>query len=438
LIDNELTYLGLGAYEELNTPDPKMSVRFLPSSPDRLYYRVADLIRKGHNAFVLINDTTTVEAQVQRGKTLEDARMYVPIGCYEPAVEGKEIACNMNNTINLAKGVELALYDGVNPLTGEQFGPHTSDPTSFTDFEQVWEAYRKQMDYYLETVRDAISAAEKHWPEINPSPLLSSSFDHCLMRGKDVSRGGPLYNAVGFVGAGLANAADSLLALKKAVFEEKRYTMNEVVKALECDFEGHEQLRQYLFNRVPKWGNNDPEADEMAKRVAAYYCNKVHSMRNGRGGPCQAALFSLTFAFVGGERTSALPDGRKARMSLAPNMSAGYGCDINGVTALMISAEKIDALKVPNGAIIDVTLHPTAVAGEEGLDALVSLIKTHFQQRGTSLQFNVYDVDTLKDAQRHPENYRNLQIRVTGWSVYFNSLSPGEQNLFITRVIHGN
>jgi pyruvate-formate lyase len=437
LIDNDLTYLGLEAYEELNTPDPKLSVRFLPVTPDKLYYRVADLIRKGHNAFVLLNDTTSVAAQLKRGKTLEDARMYVPIGCYEPTTEGKEIACNMNNTVNLAKGVELALSDGVDPLTGVQFGPKTGDLRTATDFEQIWNAYVRQMDYFLETARSSIEAAEKHWSQINPSPLLSTTFKHCLQRGKDISQGGSLYNAVGFVGAGLANAADSLLAIKKSVFDEKRYTMTELLEALACDFEGHEKMRQYLLNRIPKWGNNDSEADTMAKRVADYYCNKIHTMTNGRGGPCQAALFSLTFALHGGERTGALPDGRKACMSLSPNMGASYGCDSHGVTALMGSAEKIDAMNVPNGAVIDVTLHPTAVAGDDGLDAFVTLIKAHFQRGGSSLQFNVYDIETLKDAQQHPEKYRTLQIRLTGWSVYFNTLSRKEQNAFMSRVIHG-
>ncbi len=435
-IANELTYLALEAYEELNTPDPKLSVRFLPGSPDRLYVRVADLIRNGHNSFVLMNDPPAVEALVKRGKTLEDARYYLPIGCYEPAVEGKEIGCTMNLTVNLAKGVELALNRGRDPLTGHQVGPDTGDPLEFGGFEDLWRAYTDQMDHFLTRSAECIRAAERQWPMINPSPLVAATVEDCIATGRDIGQGGAHYNSVGYVGAGLANASDSLLALKKAVFDDRRYSMAEIIDALSRNFEGEERMRQYLINRIPKWGNSDREADAMAKRVADYYCNKVHTMENARGGSCQAALFTLTFSMRGGELTGALPDGRKAHESLAPGMGATYGRDTSGLTALLDSAAKIDATQTPNGAVLDVTIHPTAVAGDEGLEAFVDLIKTFFTKGGYALQFNVFDVDTLKDAQKHPEKYASLQVRVTGWSVYFTTLSAEEQNQFIARTTH--
>jgi pyruvate formate-lyase/glycerol dehydratase family glycyl radical enzyme len=436
-ITNELTYLALEAYEELNTPDPKLSVRFLPATADQLYQRVADLIRKGHNAFVLINDVPAVEALVKRGKTWADARFYVPIGCYEPAVEGKEVGCTMNVTVNLAKALELALHDGKDPLSGEQVGPPTGNARHFTCFAELWTAYTRQLDAFLDHAITSIRAAEGQWPQINPSPLIAGTIDDCLVRGKDIGQGGAHYNSVGFVGAALANAADSLLALKQAVFDDHRFAMDEVLTALQCNFDGHERLRQYLLNRVPKWGNNEAAADWMAQRVADYYCRKVHTLVNGRGGPCQAALFTLTFAWEAGRHTGALPDGRKAHESLAPGQGATYGRDKKGVTALMESVTTLDATLTPNGAVLDVTLHPTAVRGPEGRDAVVALIKTFFAQGGYALQFNVYDTATLRDAQRHPENYAALQIRLTGWSVYFTTLSREEQNQFIDRISHG-
>jgi formate C-acetyltransferase len=436
-ITNELTYTALEAYEELNTPDPKLSIRFLPFTSDKLYQRVADLIRKGHNSMVLMNDEKAVEALMKRGKTLEDARFYVPIGCYEPSVEGKEIGCTMNATVNLAKGIELALHDGRDPLSGEQLGPHTGDARHFTNFEQLWTAYTQQMDYFLEQTITYIQAAEEQWPQINPSPLLAGSIEDCIAHGKDISQGGAHYNSVGFVGAALANACDSLQALKQAVYDEHQYTMDEVITALENNFKGYERMRQYLLNRITKWGNNDHDTDWMAKRVAEYFCDKVHTFINGRGGPCQAALFSLTFAWVAGSLTGALPDGRRAHESLAPGVGATYGRDKKGVTALMGSVTTLDSTLTPNGAVLDVTLHPTAVNGEEGLDALVTLIKSFFEQNGYALQFNVYDAETLRDAQRNPENYAGFQIRLTGWSVYFTSLSVEEQNMFIDRISHG-
>ena len=446
-VTNELTYLALEAYEELNTPDPKLSVRFFPETPDELYRRVADLIRRGYNSFVLMNDIPAVEAQVKRGKTWEDARIYLPIGCYEPAVDGKEAGCTMNVEINLAKVLELTLHDGADPFSrqavhevtaerSEQISIHTGDPREFANFEQMFDAYTKQMDFLLTRTVEYVGAHERQWPQINPSPLIAGTIDDCLARGKDIGQGGAHYNGVGCVGIGLANACDSLLSIKQAVFDEKRFTMEEILRAIRCDFEGYEPMRQYLLNKIPKWGNNDPDADAMAKRIADYYCNKVHTFTNARGGPVQAALFTLTTQWTMGKITGALPDGRKAGTSLAPGVGATPGRDMNGATGLIGSVAKLDFTETPNGSVLDVMLHPTAVKGDDGLDAFVTLIKTFFAQGGYALQFNVYDVETLRDAQRHPERHASLQIRVTGWSVYFTTLSKFEQDQFIARNIH--
>jgi formate C-acetyltransferase len=292
------------------------------------------------------------------------------------------------------------------------------------------------MDHFLEGALAGIQAAEGAWPRINPSPMVAGTFEHCIARGKDIGQGGPLYNSVGFVGAGLANAADALLALKQAVYDEGRYTMDEVLAALESDYVKQEPLRRYLLNRVPKWGNGDPAADAMGRRVADYYCETVHSFTNGRGGACQAALFTLSAALTMGKRTAALPDGRRAGESLAPGQGASYGRDKAGVTGLIDSIAALDGTATPNGAVVDITLHPSAVEGEAGLEALVALIKTFIARGGYACQFNVYDVDTLRAAQRHPERYASLQIRVTGWSVYWNTLSRLEQDQYIARVTH--
>ncbi len=436
-VTNELTYLALEAYQELNTPDPKLSVRFFPGAPDKLYRRVADLIRGGQNSFVLMNDTPAVEALVKRGKTLEDARLYLPIGCYEPAVDGKEAGCTMNIIINLAKGVDLALHDGVDPVSGEQLGPRTGDPRQFGSFQEMFDAYTAQMDWILTRSIECTGAHEREWPQINPSPLIAATIEDCLRRGKDIGQAGPHYNSVGCVGVGLANASDALFALKHAVFDDGRFTMAEMLNAIDSDFEGREPMRQYLQNRVPKWGNNDADADAMAKRVVDYYCRKIHTFTNARGGPCQAALFTLNHRVHFGKGTGALPDGRRAGESLAPGVGSMPGLDKKGVTALMGSVTKVDFTETPNGSVLDVMLHPSAVRGPDGLDAFVSLIKTFFDRGGYALQFNVVNVDTLRDAQLHPERYASLQIRVTGWSAYFVTLSKRTQDHFITRTVHG-
>ncbi len=435
-ITNELTYLALDAYEELNTPDPKLSVRYLPGSPERLYDRVADLIRKGHNSFVLMNDETAVEALVKRGKTPEDARIYLPIGCYEPAVEGKEVACTMNVTVNLAKPLELALNDGVDPRTGIRLGPATGDASGFESYDDLHAAYITQLDHVLNNSRQHIAEAEREWPRINPAPFISGAIDDCIATGADISAGGARYNSVGFVGAGLANAADSLFALKAAAFDGARFTMAEIVDATRTDFYGREDMRLYLRNRVPKWGNNEPGVDAVAKGVADHFCATVHSFTNGRGGGCQAALFTLVAAASFGALSGATPDGRKSGESLAPGVGASYGLDIGGVTGLINSVSTLDFTETPNGSVLDVSLHPTAVAGEDGLNAFVGLIKTFFSQGGYAIQFNVLDAETLRDAQRNPEQYASLQVRITGWSVYFTTLTRKEQDQYIARIVH--
>ena len=436
LIDNELTYLALEAYDALNTPDPKLSVRFTPDSPDRLYERVADLIRRGRNSFVLMNDPPAIEGLLKRGKTLPDARAYLPIGCYEPAVDGKEAGCTMNLVINLAKGLELALHDGRDPLTRTQLGPRTGDPRTFASFDELFDAYRRQMDWLITRSILYVGAQERQWPEINPSPFLAGTIDDCIARGKDIGQGGPQYNSIGVVGMGLANTVDGLLGIKQAVFDEGRFTIPEILDALADDFAGREPLRQYLLNRVPKWGNNDPASDALARQVADHYCHKVHTFRNGRGGACQAALFSLDYQWRMGRRMGALPDGRKARQSLAPGVGPSSGQDRAGATALLNSVSALDFTETPNGAVLDVMLHPSAVRGEEGLRAFVNLIKTFFAQGGYAVQFNIYDPETLRKAQRYPERYASLQIRVTGWSVYWVALSREEQDEYIKRQAH--
>ncbi|MBT3270030.1 hypothetical protein HN371_22980 [Candidatus Poribacteria bacterium] len=435
-VANDLTFLAFEAYEDLNTPDPKLSVRFTPDTPDRVYRRVADLIRRGHNSFVLMNDAPVIEGLVKRGKTLEDARSYLPIGCYEPAVDGKEVGCTMNIVVNLAKAFELALHDGVDPLSGERVGPRTGDPEAFTEFEQLQRAYERQLEFVVTRAVEYVAAHERAWPVINPSPLIAGTIDDCIAEGKDIGEGGARYNSVGCVGVALANTCDALLGVKHAVFDERRFTMRELLDAVRDDFDGREPMRLYLLNRVPKWGNGIPDADVLGKSIADHYCATVHSLRNGRGGPVQAALFTLDYRTTMGRRTGALPDGRHACTPLAPGVGAMSGRDRNGVTALLGSVSALDFTETPNGSVVDVTLHPTSVAGEAGLDAMVSLIKTFFARGGYALQCNVFDADMLRDAQRHPERYASLQIRVTGWSVYFNTLSKAEQDGFIERIAH--
>ena len=433
---NELSYLALEVYEELKTTDPKLSVRFFNGTPEAFMLRVADIIRNGQTSFVLVNDDAAIPALQKRGKTLEEARSYTLIGCYEPAVEGREIACNMSIKLNLAKGVELALNNGKDPASDIRFGPETGEAKSFKTFDEFYEAYLKQLDYQIEKVMNCIRAFEDYWPEINPSPLLAGTIIDCLEKGKDVGQHGPKYNNTGCMGLSLANAVDSLISVRILVFDEKRITADEFAAALRKNYEGMEQLRQYILHRIPKWGNNNPESDELAKKVSGWYTARVNGSRNNRGGWFQASMFSLTYRWSLGKCTGALPDGRKAGMPLSPGLNAMTGMDKKGVTALVNSVTKLDFSEIPNGSVLDINLHPSAVKGKEGLDAFVALIRTFFMKGGYALQFNIFNTEMLKDAQRNPERYSTLQIRVTGWNVYFVTLSEYEQNQFIEENKH--
>ena len=434
--ENDLTYLTLEVYNEMNTTDPKLSVRFYKDSTQRLYNLVAETIRAGRTGFVLINDEVAVPAIQSSGKNLEDARDYLLIGCYEPAIEGKEIACNMSISLNLAKSIELVLYRGIDKITGIPLGPDTGDPILFTSYEQFENAYFTQLENQITSATESVRNYEKYWSLMNPSPVLAGTFENALKTGKDIGQSGPEYNNTGCMGAGLATTVDSLSAIKKVVFEDKTYTMADIFDALNDNFSNQKKLLLYLLNRIPRWGNGEIEADNIAKRVVDFYSENVSSQKNSRGGKFVPSLFSLVHNNSLGKGTSTLPDGRLKSEPLSLNNTANIGKDKNGVTALLKSLTRLDYRKLPNGSVSDVYLHPSAILGEEGLNAFISLIKTYFKLGGYGIQFNIFDTDTLIDAQKNPEKYQTLQIRVCGWNVYFVTMSFAEQERYIKANVH--
>jgi formate C-acetyltransferase len=434
--ENELTYLALEAYDEMNTTDPKLSVRFYNGTSERLYRQVAETIRRGRTAFVLVNDEVAIPAIQAQGKTPEEAREYLLIGCYEPAIEGREVACNMAISLNLAKGVELALNRGVDLQTGETLGPDTGDAANFKTYQDFENAYFTQLKAQIDAVTENVRQYEYQWPLMNPSPVLAGTFTDAVKNGRDIGQAGPKYNNTGCMGAGLATATDSLSAVKKAVFGDGICTMSEILDAIKENFAGYEKLRLYLLNRIPRWGNAEPEADAIAKRIADTYCACVNATHNGRGGRFVPSMFSLDHRYSLGRHTSALPDGRLAGEPISLNNAAVSGKDKEGVTALLNSLTTLDYKKIPNGSVTDVYLHPSAVAGGDGLNAFISLIKTYFARGGYGIQFNIFDTQTLIDAQKHPEKYQTLQIRVCGWNVYFVTMSAFEQQQYINANIH--
>ncbi|MBP7401955.1 MAG: hypothetical protein KBA30_05005 [Clostridia bacterium] len=428
---NELTDLALEAYDELDTTDPKLSVRIGRGTPDAVLARIARILRQGKTAFVLTNDDVAIPALVKHGKTLEDARNHLLIGCYEPTVEGLEIACNMSLRINLAKAVELALHNGTDPVSGLELGPRTGEPREMTEYGMFEEAVFAQIDAQVDRATAYVRRFEPWWPSINPSPVLAGTFPDCLATGRDIGQAGPKYNNTGCMGAGLANIADSLMAVRRLVYEERRLPMDSLIAALDADFVGSEDLHRHIVHRIPKWGNDQPDVDGIARRVADRYTARVNRTPNARGGGFRASMFTLDYRYKFGKRMGATPDGRRRGAYLAGGVGAMTARDINGLTAQILSVTKLDFTDIPNGSVLDIYLHPSAVQGEDGIAALVALIRTYFARGGFGIQFNVFDSKTLLDARLHPEDHATLQVRVCGWNVYFTSMSPYEQEQYI-------
>ena len=414
---NELSRLCFEVYREMQTINPKLSLRVGPDTPTDFLEQVVGCVQDGCTGIVFANDVGQTRMLIENGKAPEDAADYLLIGCYEPAVMGKELNCSGAAPMNLAKSLELALA-----------GP---DPASFDDFLAV---YLSVLDAQIATALARTRRNERLWPRVNPSPLLSGTMDACLESGRDVSEAGAQYNTTGVLFAGLANTVDSLAVIEQLVYREKQCSLAELRAALAADWAGYEELRLAAQHRVPKWGNNDDRVDRLAVAITEFLGPRVNHEPNARGGVFQAALYGITVTTQRfGKLTGALPDGRRAGEPLTLNTGATVGMDANGVTSLINSVTKIDLAQFPNGTVLDIMLHPSAVGGEAGIRTIIALIQSHFAQGGMAIQFNIFDADTLREAQRQPERYVSLQVRVCGWNVRFTNLRPEEQDMFIAK-----
>jgi pyruvate-formate lyase len=414
---NELSYLAFEVFKEMRIVDPKFHVRLAERTPQKFLTQVIDCIMSGCTSIVIVNDEKQIEMLCDNGKLREDAEDYILIGCYEPAVMGKEMNWSGGSTINIPKAVEQVIAEG----------GHAS-------FEDLMDSFLNKLDAFFTNIADRSRRQEMLWPEVNPSPLLSGTMDSCMEQGLDVSQGGAKYNTTGCICAGLANSVDSLAVIRQLVFEEKRCTLSELRIALAANWEGYEELRLIARNRVRKWGNNDALVDSLAVRIADFLGKRINHEPNARGGVFQAALYAIIVtAKDHGTYTGALPDGRLAGEPLTMNTGASPGMDKNGLTSLVNSVTKIDLAQFPSGTVLDIMLHPSAIDGREGTETLISIIRSFFARGGMAIQFNIFDAEVLRDAQRNPEKYACLQVRVCGWNVRFNDLSTDEQNIFITK-----
>ena len=429
-VTNELSYLIVETYNELNIYSPKIHIRVSDKTPKDFIKLVLACIRRGNSSFVFVNDYVGVESLRRVGIEERDAKNFVPIGCYEPAVWGVEIGCTGNGGVNLAKAIEFVFTNGVDLRTGEKIGLATGE---INDYPQFVRAVKEQIAYMIKNALSYVVQVEKYYAEMYPDAILSCQYDESVKRGVDVYEGGAKYNNSSMYLYCIASVVDSVCAVKELVFESKKYTFAELGEILKKNWVGYEQDRLAALRLTHKYGNNDPIADAIAVEMSDFCAKLVNNQPNGRGGVFKAALFSIDECFKVGARTMATPDGRKAGDILSKNLCATVAMDKKGVTGLINSVTKMDLADFATGSVLDIVLHPSAVRGEDGLEAFYGILKTYFLKGGFAMHGNVFNAADLRAAQQNPEEYANLQVRVCGWNAYFVNLSKTEQDAFIAQ-----
>jgi len=429
---NELDWLVLEAQQRIRLPEPLVNLVYHDKLSEEFLLKCVDLIRTGIGQPAFHNSRTGIERHLYHHKMpLEEARPFAIVGCVQSAVPGYTDGY-FETRLNIAKMLELTLENGNDPLTGIQLGLQTGEAESFQTYDQFYQAFIKQLKYFVPLTHN-VSRTAWTLQRNFPTPLSSSFINDCIKKGKDVSDGGARYSfGDGVCLVGVVDAANSLAAIKNLVFEGKKLTMSQLRQALAANFEGYEEIERMCIN-APKYGNDDQYTDSIAKDIYEI-CYNLHSKSDHLGRPVMPSAYSVTGHVAFGEFTGALPNGKKARKPLVDaSVSAQGGTDKNGPTALVKSAAKIiDTVKYGSNHL-NMKFHPTALKGTDGARKLLSLIKTYFDLGGYHVQFNCISGETLRDAQLHPENYKELVVRVAGYSAYFVTLDKDTQDDIIRR-----
>ncbi len=431
---NDVTYLMLDVVEEMRLLQPSSSIQVSKKNPDRFIKRAARIIRTGFGQPSVFNNDLIVQELVRMGKSVLDARSGGSSGCVEVGAFGKE-NYNLTGYFNMPKVLELTLHNGLDPRTGVQLGPQTGDPTAFHSFDQFFDAFRLQMQYFIDVKVRGSNVIERLYAAHMPAPFLSLLIDDCIRNGRDYHDGGARYNTSYIQGVGLGTMADAMTAIKVQVFDQKTLGMQGLIAALDADFAGEERTRQLLLNRTPRYGNDDDEADNVMRRVFEAYYEAVEDRPNTKGGHYHINLLPTTCHVYFGSVCGATPDGRHAGTPLSEGISPVQGADRHGPTAVLKSASKMDHART-GGTLLNQKFTPSLLKDDAGLDMLVQLIRGYFRLDGHHVQFNVVDAETLREAQRHPEQHRDLIVRVACYSDYFCDLGKSLQDEIIARTEH--
>ena len=429
---NELSYDILDVYDELGIYNPKIQVKINENTPDRLLFKVFDMIRRGKSCFVFCCEPGMMKAAMTYGATYDEALNMDIRGCYETGVRANEVSTG-TGYINSLKAVEYVLNNGFDKTISKQFGLKTGELETFTSFDKFYNAVIKQWENLIETTISVSSAYEKYLAFINPSNMYSATIEGALEKGTDAYQNGVKFNNSSILNSGFADLVDSVMAVKEFVYEKKTVSLEKFKSALDSNWAGYEELRTEINKSKHKYGNNDPETDMYTEALSSYYTTKINNRPNARGGVYKASIHSAMEFVWEGEKTAASPNGRYSGEELSKNASPCPGMDKNGVTALLNSVLAAKPFSYCESYCIDVMLHPSTVSSDEGEEIMKSLLFTYMKYSGMCIQFNIFDANTLRDAQKHPEKYQNLQVRVCGWNVLWNNLSEKEQNAYITR-----
>jgi formate C-acetyltransferase len=430
---NELSYLLLEVIDEIHLLQPGCNVQVSHKTPDAFLKEACRLIRKGYGYPSVFNTDETVMEMVRVGKRIEDAREGGCSGCIETGAFGKE-AYILTGYLNVPKILELTLNNGIDPLSGKRISIQTGEASEFKSFESLVKAFKKQLEYIVDIKIKGNNYIERIYAKQMPAPFLSVLIDDCIENGRDYYDGGPRYNTNYIQCCGIGTITDSLSALKKHVFDEKQFELTRLVDILNHNFEGEEITRQFLMNKTPFYGNDDDEADDIMRAIFELLFQTIDGKKNTKGTTYHMNMLSTTCHVYFGKKLGATPNGRLAHTPESDGTSPSHGADTNGPTAVIKSLSKMDQVKT-GGTLLNQRFLPSVLDGEEAIEKLMQLIKTYFKIGGHHIQFNVVDSETLKDAQRHPEEYKDLLVRVAGYSDYFIDLDQYHQEEIIARTV---
>ena len=429
---NELSSLILDVYDRLDIYNPKIQLKINTNTPEAILKKAFDMVKAKNASIVFCCEPAMIKAAMGYGATYEEALDADIRGCYEISIRANE-AGTSSGYINAAKAVEFVFTNGFDTVTNKQVGIETGEISEIKTFEDFYFAFLKQWEYLIEQSIKITNDAERFLAFVNPSSMYSATIETSLKNGKDGYGGAVKFNTNSMLCCGFASAVDSLMAVKEFVFDKQEISLTELKDVLKANWEGYETLQLKIKKSPHKYGNNDFITDTYASALASYFAHKVNNVPNNKGGVYMAIFHSARAFVTQGEKTGALPDGRRAGEELSKNASPVPGMDKKGVTALIESATKLTPSDYHRSFCIDVMLHPSAVDGENGYDVFKGVLMTYLKKGGQSIQFNIFNTDTLRDAQENPEKYKNLQVRVCGWNTLWNNMNKKEQDAYILR-----